>query len=198
MPAKKKESISDFIERTLENKIKKHLARKIDSQLLKSHSQTIANSRKSVEARHKNQMTKKFEADMKETEINEISKQLLGAYVLKARQDGQEAAFKAGKESKKTQSEPFQSALAIARKRAKGIKKAVLRLASDDVEDQIRKMVKKGLKEDAVTGAPTNSMGSSSSTAGTGPIDTFDPLLGIAKKKLLRRKLPLTKVADKQ
>jgi hypothetical protein len=40
---------------------------------------------------------------------------------------------------------------------------------------------------------PTNSMGSSSSTAGTGPIDTFDPLLGI-KKKIARRKKPVNSI----
>ena len=32
-------------------------------------------------------------------------------------------------------------------------------------------------------------MGASSSTSGTGPIDTFDPLLGV-KKKILKRKSP--------
>lgn len=39
------------------------------------------------------------------------------------------------------------------------------------------------LKEDE--GGPTNAMGTSSSTSGTGPIDTFDPLL---KLKMARRK----------
>jgi hypothetical protein len=42
----------------------------------------------------------------------------------------------------------------------------------------------KKLKEDE---APTNAMGTSSSTSGTGPIDTFDPLL---KLKIARRKKP--------
>ena len=43
---------------------------------------------------------------------------------------------------------------------------------------------KKPVKEDE---APTNAMGTSSSTSGTGPIDTFDPLLIV---KLARRKRP--------
>jgi len=37
---------------------------------------------------------------------------------------------------------------------------------------------------------PTNSMGTSSSTSGTGPIDTYDPILGL-KKKLAKRKKPV-------
>jgi hypothetical protein len=47
------------------------------------------------------------------------------------------------------------------------------------------------LKED---GEAANAMGNSSSTAGTGGIDTFDPLLKKPKKKLrdiLSRKLPV-------
>ena len=47
------------------------------------------------------------------------------------------------------------------------------------------------LKEDGVA---VNAMGSSSSTAGTGGIDTFGPLLRKPKKKLreiLSRKLPV-------
>lgn len=51
------------------------------------------------------------------------------------------------------------------------------------------------LKEDGVVSAvPANAMGSSSSTAGTGGIDTFDPLLKKPKRKLrdiLSRKLPV-------
>ena len=42
------------------------------------------------------------------------------------------------------------------------------------------------IKEDGEGGAPTNSMGLSSSTPGTGPIDTYDPLL-FARKKVVRR-----------
>jgi hypothetical protein len=48
------------------------------------------------------------------------------------------------------------------------------------------------LKEDGEVAA--NAMGNSSSTAGTGGIDTFDPLLKKPKKKLrdiLSRKLPV-------
>jgi hypothetical protein len=41
----------------------------------------------------------------------------------------------------------------------------------------------KPLKEEG-EGAPANAMGGSSSTAGTGGIDTFDPLLKKPKKKL--------------
>lgn len=46
------------------------------------------------------------------------------------------------------------------------------------------------LKEDG-EGVPANAMGSSSSTAGTGGIDTYDPLLKMKKKPLrsiLKRK----------
>lgn len=43
--------------------------------------------------------------------------------------------------------------------------------------------IKKYFKEDA----PTNSMGASSSVAGTGAIDTFDPILG-AHDRIHRRK----------
>lgn len=43
------------------------------------------------------------------------------------------------------------------------------------------------LKEDGVVSAvPANAMGGSSSTAGTGGIDTYDPLFGQKKKKKLR------------
>jgi hypothetical protein len=43
------------------------------------------------------------------------------------------------------------------------------------------------LKEDGVVSAvPANAMGGSSSTAGTGGVDTFDPLLNQKKKKNLR------------
>lgn len=43
----------------------------------------------------------------------------------------------------------------------------------------------KPIKEDgAFAGAATNAMGGSSSKAGTGPIDTFDPRLKKPKKKL--------------
>jgi len=35
---------------------------------------------------------------------------------------------------------------------------------------------------------PTNSMGTSSSTSGTGPIDTFDPLMKIKAKNLLAKR----------
>jgi hypothetical protein len=40
---------------------------------------------------------------------------------------------------------------------------------------------------------PTNSMGTSSSTSGTGPVDTFDPILGL-KRKLARRKKPVDNI----
>jgi hypothetical protein len=53
------------------------------------------------------------------------------------------------------------------------------------------------IKEDmaavGVAGVPTNNMGTSSSTAGTGGIDTYDPLLLKKKKKLrdiVKRKMP--------
>jgi len=47
---------------------------------------------------------------------------------------------------------------------------------------QFRKM-----KEDAyASNVPVNAMGNSSSTAGTGGIDTYDPLLKI--RKMLKRK----------
>ncbi len=52
---------------------------------------------------------------------------------------------------------------------------------SSEIARQHHKKTK--LKEDA--GGPTNAMGHSSSTSGTGPIDTYDPLL---LKKLVRRK----------
>ena len=50
------------------------------------------------------------------------------------------------------------------------------------------------LKEDGAAAVATNNMGTSSSTAGTGGIDTFDPLLQKPKKKLrdiISRKLPV-------
>jgi hypothetical protein len=52
------------------------------------------------------------------------------------------------------------------------------------------------LKEDmgavGVAGVPVNNMGTSSSTAGTGGIDTYDPLLKRKKKlrEIIRRKPP--------
>ena len=49
----------------------------------------------------------------------------------------------------------------------------------------------KPIKEDGIAAAPVNAMGASSSTAGTGGIDTFDPLF--KKKKLrtiLTRRMP--------
>lgn len=53
------------------------------------------------------------------------------------------------------------------------------------MSDLIKKMLK--ISEEF----PTNAMGTSSSTAGTGPIDTFDPLLfKKMKKKMIRRKNP--------
>jgi hypothetical protein len=44
------------------------------------------------------------------------------------------------------------------------------------------------LKEDGefVSNVPANAMGSSSSTSGTGGIDTYDPLLKLKKGKQLR------------
>ena len=45
---------------------------------------------------------------------------------------------------------------------------------------------KKDIKEDE---GPTNVIGTSSSTSGTGAVDTFDPVLG-TKKKLAKRKNP--------
>lgn len=48
---------------------------------------------------------------------------------------------------------------------------------------------KKKIKENDGGGEPpTNAMGHSSSTSGSGPIDTFDPLLFV---KLARRKRPI-------
>jgi hypothetical protein len=38
------------------------------------------------------------------------------------------------------------------------------------------------IKEDGIAPAPVNAMGGSSSTAGTGGIDTFDPLMKKPKK----------------
>ena len=50
-------------------------------------------------------------------------------------------------------------------------------------------MVKNNLKEDGLAGAPANAMGGSSSTVGTGPIDTVDPLLKPKKlRNILTRK----------
>jgi hypothetical protein len=48
------------------------------------------------------------------------------------------------------------------------------------------------LTEDGVAAVATNAMGTSSSTAGTGPIDTYDPLLNKKKKlnDILRRRVP--------
>lgn len=43
------------------------------------------------------------------------------------------------------------------------------------------------IKEDA----PANSMGSSSSTAGTGGVDTFDPVMKTKKLRLITRKKTL-------
>lgn len=45
------------------------------------------------------------------------------------------------------------------------------------------------IKEDAyASNVPANAIGTSSSTAGTGGIDTYDPLLKI--RKMLKRKKP--------
>ncbi len=76
------------------------------------------------------------------------------------------------------------------------------KIAQDKLENQEKKDLKKVFKESnielamksfrkiledgSVAGAPTNSMGSSSSTQG--PIQTFDPLL--SPKKLKRKKPP--------
>ena len=46
-----------------------------------------------------------------------------------------------------------------------------------------KKPVKKELKEEA----PTNSIGTSSSTSGTGSIDTLDPIISVKKKILKKR-----------
>lgn len=48
---------------------------------------------------------------------------------------------------------------------------------------------KAAFKEEGEGSVPTNSMGTSSSTAGTGGIDTYDPLLKI--RKILKRKAPV-------
>lgn len=57
--------------------------------------------------------------------------------------------------------------------------------------------MKKEIKEEGEafsSTTPVNAMGSSSSTAGTGGIDTYDPLMKMKKKKSLRqivaRKMP--------
>lgn len=43
------------------------------------------------------------------------------------------------------------------------------------------------IREDGVVSSvPVNAMGSSSSTAGTGGVDTYDPLMKTPKKKKLR------------
>lgn len=47
--------------------------------------------------------------------------------------------------------------------------------------------MKKPLRQIIESEVAVNSMGTSSSTAGTGPIDTVDPLLG-KRKKMIRRK----------
>lgn len=50
--------------------------------------------------------------------------------------------------------------------------------------------MKKNIKEDGEafsSTTPANAMGSSSSTAGTGGIDTYDPFLKVKKKKPLRQ-----------
>ena len=53
-------------------------------------------------------------------------------------------------------------------------------------------MVNKVLKEDG-SAIPANAMGASSSSAGTGAIDTFDPKIGttMVRKKKLREIVPL-------
>lgn len=52
-------------------------------------------------------------------------------------------------------------------------------------------MANKVLKEDG-SAIPANAMGASSSSAGTGSIDTFDPVVGSSKvKKKLREIVPL-------
>jgi hypothetical protein len=42
------------------------------------------------------------------------------------------------------------------------------------------------IHEDTVSVVPVNAMGSSSSTVGSGKIDTYDPILSKTKKKPLR------------
>lgn len=61
--------------------------------------------------------------------------------------------------------------------------KDMIELAQKEHASRVLKntLTSKNIKEDA----PTNAMGSSSSTQGTGPITTFDPKL--KKKKILKR-----------
>ena len=59
--------------------------------------------------------------------------------------------------------------------------------------NQKPKTPKKEIKEDE---GPLNVMGTSSSTSGTGPIDTFDPLMAI-KKRLKRKSLDGTQDSKK-
>jgi hypothetical protein len=65
---------------------------------------------------------------------------------------------------------------------------------SSEIVRQHHKLPKAGtkLKEDE---APTNAMGHSSSVSGTGPIDTFDPLLRmqIARRKAVANWLPVAR-----
>jgi len=79
-----------------------------------------------------------------------------------------------------------------------GISRATKQLASKAIELELDKPEKPRytvsstglkLKEEF----PTNAMGASSSTAGSGPVDTFDPILKL-KKKILKRKVPAVKL----
>jgi len=56
-----------------------------------------------------------------------------------------------------------------------------------------KKILDRFLKEEA----PTNAMGTSSSTSGTGPIDTFDPILSLKKKIMARGKPQVISLKDK-
>jgi hypothetical protein len=58
---------------------------------------------------------------------------------------------------------------------------------SSEIVRQHHKLPKVGTKIKEEEGGPTNVMGTSSSTSGTGSIDTFDPLLFA---RLARRKRP--------
>jgi hypothetical protein len=54
------------------------------------------------------------------------------------------------------------------------------------LSDLINRLKRKYLSEEA----PTNAMGTSSSTSGSGPVDTFDTLMKL-KNKILKRKSPV-------
>jgi hypothetical protein len=97
---------------------------------------------------------------LKEEQIDELSKKTLKSYIDKA--------------SSNPRSKVDHHKVTTTTKDPKAFKKSMNRLKGVD-------RASKKLKEDA----PTNSMGASSSSRG--PIQTYDPLLGSKKKKIIKR-----------